>query len=219
MRLFQNRKVIGVICVIFAALLAFLVIPGINKSKSDTVKIIKLNRDILQGTRISEDMLRETEVGKYGLPEHIVTNKEEVIGKYSNCDIKSDDIIMASKLSDYAANEKLDGIFNDGNKLVTITVSSIAAGVGNHIKPGDVISVLLYKDNTVETFDELRNIEIYSIENDDAKVLKESDEDDTDDNIASTITLIVNEEQAKWLVYAEYSGKLHVVFERRGAME
>ena len=41
------------------------------------------------------------------------------------------------------------------------------------------------------------------------------DEDETD-KIAATLTLIVNDIQAEKLVAAEYSGKLHAIFEKRG---
>ena len=217
MKLFQNRKVIGLFCIIFAAVIAFVAAPAINKSKSNTIKIIKLNCDVESGTKITDDMVREIEVGAYGLPDRIISDKGEIVGKYANCEIKSDDIILASKLSDYAADEKLDGIFNNGYKLVTVTVSSNAAAVGNHIKSGDYISILIYRNDTVEAFDELRNIEIYSIENDEAQAIKEGNEDT--ENIVSTVTLIANEEQAEQLVYAEYSGKLHAVLERRGKLQ
>ena len=40
-------------------------------------------------------------------------------------------------------------------------------------------------------------------------------EDETD-KIAATLTLIVNDIQAEKLVAAEYSGKIHAIFEKRG---
>ena len=39
---------------------------------------------------------------------------------------------------------------------------------------------------------------------------------DEKDKIAETLTLAVNDVQAEKLVAAEYSGKIHAVFERRG---
>ena len=62
--------------------------------------------------------------------------------------------------------------------------------------------------------DELKNIEIYSIENSEAQDIEHTD--DEADTVAATLTLIVNDIQAQKLIYTEYSGKLHVVFERRG---
>ena len=185
-----------------------------NNAKRKTLKVIKLKNDVVSGTRIDEDMITETEVGSYGLPENIITNKDDVVGKYSNCDIKSEDFVVASKLSDFAADERLDKIHSNGQKLVTVTVPSLAAGVGNHIRAGDYVSVFLYDDGFVEVIDVLKNIEIYSIENSEAQDIEHTD--DESDAVAATLTLIVNDIQAQKLIYTEYSGKLHIVFERRG---
>lgn len=214
MKIFQNRIFIGGLCIVLAAVVAFVVVPSLNNSKGKTRKIIKLKDDIVSGTKINEEMITETEVGSYGLPDNIISNKNDIVGKYSNCDIKSEDLVMSSKLSEFAADERLDKIYSNGQKLVTVTVPSLAAGVGNHIRAGDYVSVFLYDDGFVEVIDDLKNIEIYSIENSEAQDIEHTD--DEADAVAATLTLIVNDIQAQKLIYTEYSGKLHIVFERRG---
>ena len=214
MKIFQNRIFVGALCIILAAVVAFVVVPSLNNTKGKTQKVIKLKDDIVSGTKINEEMITETEVGSYGLPDNIITKKDDIVGKYSNCDIKSEDFVVASKLSDFAADERLDKIHSNGQKLVTVTVPSLAAGVGNHIRAGDYVSVFLYDDGFVEVIDELKNIEIYSIENSEAQDIEHTD--DEADAVAATLTLIVNDIQAQKLIYTEYSGKLHIVFERRG---
>lgn len=214
MKIFQNRLFVGGACIALSAVIAFAVVPIINKSKSNTETVIKVKADVLAGTKLEEDMLVETEVGSYGLPENVIKKKEDVIGKFANCTIKTEDFIVLSKISDYAANEKLDKIAAEGKKLITVTVSSLAAGVGNHLRAGDYVSVLMYDDNSVEAFEELKSIEIYSIENSDAISIEDAEESDA--GLSATVTLIVNDAQAQKLVYSEYAGKLHIVFERRG---
>lgn len=217
MKFFQNRFFVGSLCIITSAILAFIIVPSVNNSKSQTEMVIKIKSDVQAGTRIDESMIVETEVGSYGLPENTITDKADIIGKYSNCAITKDDIIVASKLSEYAADERLDRILSNGQKLITVSVSSIAAGVGNHLRAGDLVSVMLYEDKSVEIFEELKNIEVYSIENDEAVNIEETDSEDNTEKLAATVTLIVNDSQAQKLVYSEYSGKLHIIFERRGA--
>ena len=214
MKIFQNRIFVGGLCIVFSALIAFVVIPSINNARGKTQKVIKLKTDIDSGVQISEDMITETEVGSYGLPENIIINKDDIVGKYSNGNIKSEDLIVSSKLSEYAADERLDKIHSNGQKLVTVTVPSIAAGVGNHLRAGDFVSVFLYEDGFVEVIEELKNIEIYSIENSDAVNIEDAEE--KTDAVAATLTLIVNDIQAQELIYSEYSGNLHIVFEKRG---
>lgn len=219
MKIFQNKIFVGVGCVVLAAVMAFILLPSVNRSKNGTEKILKLKENISAGTQIDEKMLEEKEVGKYGLPESIVNDKDKVVGKFAACSISSDDLILSSKLSDFAASKKLDGVMNAGKMLVTVSLDSVAAAVGNHLQSGDIVSVIGYADNTVTAYEELKNLEVFSVENDDAQNLDDVENDENAEKIASNITLIVNQAQAEKLVQAEYSGKVHAVFVKRGASE
>lgn len=218
MKLFQNKIAVGAICIVLAAILAFFLLPSINKGKNGTVTIIKLTQQVSAGTKIEESMLEEKEVGSFGIPESVVREKDQIVGKYANCTIFPEDYILASKLSDYAADQKLDAIMANGQTLVTVSVNSVAAGVGNHLRSGDIVSVISYINNAVHTYEELKNLEIYSIENDAAQNVEETSSDEDAEQIASTITLIAYPDQAEKLIEAEYAGKVHVVFVRRGAV-
>ena len=219
MKIFQNKIFVGVGCVVLAAVMAFILLPSVNRSKNGTVKILKLKENISAGTQIDETMLEEKEVGKYGLPESIVNDKDKVVGKFAACSISSDDLILSSKLSDFAASKKLDGVMNAGKMLVTVSLDSVAAAVGNHLQSGDIVSIIGYADNTVTAYEELKNLEVFSVENDDAQNLDDVENDENAEKIASNITLVVNQAQAEKLVQAEYSGKVHAVFVKRGAAE
>ena len=215
-KLFQNKMVLGIICIVLSAILSFVILPGINKNKGETVKVIKLKTDITAGTPITEEMIEEREVGSYGLPQNTVKDKDEIVGKFASVDIMKDDLILSDKISEYAANARLDEIMEKGQKLVTVSLPSIASGVGNYIIAGDIVSVAVYKDGTVTIPQELRNLEVFSVQNDDAVNLEDGESEDIKGNIASTVTLIATDAQAQALVSAEYSGKLHIVFEKRG---
>lgn len=220
MKFLQNKILIGAGCILLAGIFAFAVLPGMYKGKGGTEKVIKVSSTVGAGTKIEEAMLTEVEVGSFGLPETVIKEKKDIVGKYARTEITPEDCIVKSKLSDYAANEKLDGILASGQKLVTITLPSIAAGVGNHLQTGDVISLICYKDNVPVVYEELKNIEVYSIENDAAQDIAEVNAaEEKSDAVAATLTLIVNDAQAKRLVEAEYSSKLHAVFERKGQLQ
>ena len=217
MRLLQNKIIIGGACIVLSGVFAFGVLPGVYKEKAGTEKIIKCNTTLAPGTKIEETMLKEVEVGSFGLPENVVKDKNEIIGKYVKTTLIPDDLIVDSKISEYAGNEKLDRIFSEEKKLITVTLPSIAAGVGNQLKSGDIISFISYEDNEPVVYDELRNIEVYSVRNDDAGDIENISADkDESDKIAAMITVIVDEIQAQKLVNTEYSGKLHAVLEKRG---
>ena len=130
MKLFQNKIVVGVICIVIAAILAFLFLPSISKSKSNTEKIYVVKNAVHEGTKIEESMLTEKEVGSYGLPQSIIKDKDKIVGKYASCDITPDDFILSSKLSEFAANGKDAVSFlvsaNPGEPLLPL--SKIASG-------------------------------------------------------------------------------------------
>ena len=59
MKIFQNKIVVGVICIVIAAILAFFFLPSISKSKSNTEKIYAVKNAVAEGTKIEESMLLE----------------------------------------------------------------------------------------------------------------------------------------------------------------
>ena len=219
MKIFQNKIVVGVICIVIAAILAFFFLPSISKSKSNTEKIYAVKNAIAEGTKIEESMLVEKEVGSYGLPQSIIKEKDKIVGKYASCDITPDDLILSSKLSDYAANQKLDKVMSQGNMLVTVSLDSVASAVGNHLKSGDIISIVGYANDAVVVYEELKALEVYSIENENAEKLEDVENNEEAEHLASTVTLIANQVQAEKLIQAEYSGKVHAVFVKRGAVK
>ena len=79
MKIFQNKIVVGVICIVIAAILAFFFLPSISKSKSNTEKIFVVKNAVAEGTKIEESMLVEKEVGSYGLPQSIIKDKDKII--------------------------------------------------------------------------------------------------------------------------------------------
>ena len=219
MKIFQNKIVVGVICIVIAAILAFFFLPSISKSKSNTETIFVVKNAVAEGTKIEESMLVEKEVGSYGLPQSIIKDKDKIIGKYASCNITPDDFILSSKLSDFAANQKLDKVMSQGNMLVTVSLDSVASAVGNHLKSGDIISIVGYANDAVVVYEELKALEVYSVENENAEKLEDVENNEEAEHLASTVTLIVNQVQAEKLIQAEYSGKVHAVFVKRGAVK
>ena len=219
MKIFQNKIVVGVICIVIAAILAFVFLPSISKSKSNTETIFVVKNAVAEGTKIEESMLVEKEVGSYGLPQSIIKDKDKIVGKYASCNITPDDFILSSKLSDFAANQKLDKVMSQGNMLVTVSLDSVASAVGNHLKSGDIISIVGYANDAVVAYEELKALEVYSIENENAEKLEDVENNEEAEHLASTVTLIVNQAQAEKLIQAEYSGKVHAVFVKRGAVK
>lgn len=225
-KLRDSRLLIGGVCILVAGILAFGALPKIYSKKASTTKICRLVSDIPAGTKIEPGMITETEVGSYGLPEAVLQNKDEIVNKYSKTAISRHDLLFAYKFDDYISDELLDRIMADGQRLVTVSLGTTAAGVANHIKPGDRVTAVVYEEPETgepkaEIIPELTGLEVYDVENAQTRSISQTNADETvnDDTVPATVTLIASEEQALKLIMAEYTGKVHIIFESRGGLQ
>jgi pilus assembly protein CpaB len=112
-----------------------------------------------------------------------------------------------------------------------VSVLSIAAGLSSHLQSGDIVTVAVFLNKTSDNqsatpqvilYPELKGLEVYSVENSrtqsTAEMRKQQKESQSSsgDPVPRAVTLIVTEAQAEKLIEAEYTGKLHLIFEKRG---
>lgn len=88
MKLFRNRIVLGVICIVLSLIICFAVTPLFNKAISNKTEIVRVAREIRSGDEITSDMLQTVEVGAYNLPENVIRNVDDVTGKYATADFQ-----------------------------------------------------------------------------------------------------------------------------------
>lgn len=231
MKLLKNRIFLSALCIIVAAAISFGLLPKFYANKSATIRVLQASEDIPAGAKIENKQLAEVEVGKFGLPEGIINDKSLVVGKIAQTNISKGDYFFPQKLGDFAANKILDRIVKNNQRLVTVSVPSIAAGLSSHLQSGDMVTVAVFLEKAsngqdassqVIIYPELKGLEVYSVENartqDTAEVRKQQSngQSSTGDPIPKAITLIVTEAQAERLIESEYTGKLHLIFEKRG---
>lgn len=105
MKIFRNRTVIGVLCILLALIICFGVTPLFSRSASEKTEIVRVTMDIKEGDEITAEMVQTVEVGAYNLPQNLMTDKKEVVGKYATADLAAGDYILSSKLSAVPAAE------------------------------------------------------------------------------------------------------------------
>lgn len=231
MKLLKNRIFLSALCIIVAATISFGLLPKFYANKGATIMVLRASEDIPAGTKIENKQLAEVEVGAFGLPEGVIDDKSLVVGKIAQTNISKRDYFFSQKLGDFAANKILDRIVKNNQRLVTVSVPSIAAGLSSHLQSGDIVTVAVFLDKAtngqdaspqVIIYPELKGLEVYSVENartqDTEEVRKQqsSSQSSTGDPVPKAITLIVTEAQAERLIESEYTGKLHLIFEKRG---
>ena len=222
MKIFRNRTVIGVLCILLALIICFGVTPLFSRSASEKTEIVRVTKDIKEGDEITAEMVQTVEVGAYNLPQNLMTDKKEVVGKYATADLAAGDYILSSKLSAVPAAEN-DYLYNlDGTKqAISVTIKSFAVGLSGKLESGDIVTVIVadYQGKGETAIPpELQYVEVISVTASsgyDANTGEVVDEKE----LPSTVTLLVTTEQAKVLAELEQDSELHLALVYRGTPE
>ena len=222
MKIFRNRTVIGVLCILLALIICFGVTPLFSRSASEKTEIVRVTKDIKEGDEITAEMVQTVEVGAYNLPQNLMTDKKEVIGKYATTDLAAGDYILSSKLSAVPAAENAYLYNLDGKKqAISVTIKSFATGLSGKLESGDIVTVIVadYQGKGETAIPpELQYVEVISVTASsgyDANTGEVVDEKE----LPSTVTLLVTTEQAKVLAELEQDSELHLALVYRGTPE
>lgn len=222
MKIFRNRTVIGVLCILLALIICFGVTPLFSRSASEKTEIIRVTKDIKEGDEITAEMVQTVEVGAYNLPQNLMADKKDVVGKYATADLAAGDYILSSKLSAVPAAENAYLYNLDGTKqAISVTIKSFATGLSGKLESGDIVTVIVadYQGKGETAIPpELQYVEVISVTASsgyDANTGEVVDEKE----LPSTVTLLVTTEQAKVLAELEQNSELHLALVYRGTPE
>ena len=216
----KNRTIIGIVCIVLALVVTFAIAPLVNKLSDSRTDIVRLKSDIVQGHMIQESDIEIVTVGSTGLPTNIITKKEAVVGKFATCDLKANTDLLQSMISD--KSDSADDVFHtlDGTKqAISITISSFAGGLSGKLENGDIVSLVIFENETNEDtipggLTYVKVITTTTAEGFDKDELTPN-EDGTYE-LPTTLTLLVNPTQAKMLVEYENRGVIHADLVYRG---
>lgn len=223
MKIFRNRTVIGVLCILLSLVICFGITPLFNKSASEKAVIVRVAKDIHAGDEITANMVQTVEVGAYNLPTGVLTEESDVVGKYATADLTVGDYLLSAKLSDEPAAENSYLYRLDGTKqAMSVTIKSFATGLSGKLKSGDIVSIIVsdYKGKGETVIPaELQYVEVISVTASSGYDAN-TEQDSTDEKeLPSTVTFLVTVEQSKVLAELEQESKLHLSLVYRGEAE
>lgn len=224
-KIFKNRMFIGVICIVLSMVVCFGITPLFNSGMKAQTEIIRVKTDITRGTQITGSMIETVTVGAYNLHNDTMKTKEEVVGKYALYDMTTGENVLQSKLSVEPLTEFAYLTRLDGSKVaVSITIPSFAAGLSGKLESGDIISLIAVDKNTkkTETPAALRYVEVLAATTstgaDKEYASNKPKSDETEEaELPSTLTLLVNMEQAELLADLESNKTIHAALVYRGS--
>lgn len=224
MSIFKNRTVVGVFCILLSLLICFCVTPLFNSAVSEKAEIVRVVKEIKAGDEIKADMVQTAEVGGYGLPDNVIRQTDTVVGKYAAADLSIGDYILSTKLTDTPAAENAYLYNLDGTKqAISVTIKSFAEGLSGKLQSGDIVSVIApdYNGQGATVIPaELQYVEVIGVTaSSGADVDTGEDTGDEDQELPSTVTLLVTTEQSKVLAGLEADGTIHLTLVYRGTAE
>ena len=216
----KNRTIIGIVCIVLALIVTFAVAPMVNKISDSRTDIVRMKKDVDQGHLISDDDIEIVTVGSHGLAIDTITKKEDVVGKFAACDLKVGDSLFPSKLS--LTSDSADDVFhtlNGEKQAISITISTFAGGLSGKLENGDIISLIVFDNDTNEAFIPagLTYVKVIT-----TTTQSGFDKDEVTPNedgtyeLPTTVTLLVNPVQAQMLVEYENTGVIHADLVYRG---
>ena len=216
----KNRTIIGVICVVAALLLSFVVAPLTARFSDSRTEIVSVRRDVTRGHKLTEDDIQTITVGGYGLPVDVIKDKTAVVGKFAACDMVVGDFILPSKLTDKTDSAEDVFLNLDGAVAMSITIRSFAGGLSGKLTNGDIVRLIVTTDDETFTPDELQHVRVIT-----STTAKGIDKDELVRNedgsyeLPTTLTLLVDQAQAELLAKYENTAKIHAVLVSRGDPE
>ena len=182
MRFLKSKLFISVVLLILAGVLVFGLLPMNYEKQATTLDVVQLVKNVKQGTQISASMLTTRTIGGYNVDKGVITNKDEIIGKYASMDIRGTSNLYSDMFTD--TWEEVEGAIDDiivgeDDQLITLSLKNGASAVGGSVKPGSVVDVYTetlpdemaesetgtQKVQTMELRQILKNVIVYDVKN------------------------------------------------------
>lgn len=215
----KNRTAIGIVCIILAVAVTFVVSPLVNNISDKKTEVVRFTADVSHGTEIKDTDIELVEISNSALPEKVIKDKNAVVGKYATTDIFKGDFATESKVTDNANTASDIMASLKGDKVaMSITINSFAGGLSGKLENGDIVSIYVTnKDDETENPAALKYVRVITTTT--SGGIDENDVVENEDGsfeLPTTITVLVSVEQAKILANYEESATMHVALVYRG---
>lgn len=231
-----SRVIKVIICFVAAAVVTASIFTA-QQSQNKVTTVIKPIKTIEAGSRIRASDLKEIEVGEYGLPAGVISTKEKITGKYAKSDIYPSDFITKERLIEKQKTPFTE--MPENRKIMSFTVSNLAASVACNIKSGDIIQVIysiadptgMTNETTVYTPESLKRLKVIDIKDANGVVQpgqknfgqplpevgkgNSISSESTESFIPSVVTVYVTDEQAAELYRAEQAKSIYTILVER----
>ena len=138
----KNRTLIGIVCIVLAVAVTFLVSPLVNRISEQKTDVIRFTKDISHGSKIADTDIEVVKLSKNSVPEKALKTKDAVVGKYAKADLFKGDLATDTKITD--DENSVANVFSslNGDKVaMSVTINTFAGGLSGKLENGDIVSI------------------------------------------------------------------------------
>ena len=230
LKIFKSKTFIGIICLLLAAVIAFLLLPRFYSARATVRNVVRVSKDVPAGTTLTADMLSTAEVGAYGLSEKTVASVGDAVGLVALDNLYAGEYLWSERIAtaeEYKkqADEKTKGL-SGSNCLVTIEFPTASAGIASVLRAGNIVDVYEHvegEDRSTSVSKCLTGLFVYDVLNQKLESLDELDkkreeaivEEDTNyDFIPKYVVFRCSQTQAETLIRLEKMDAFHLTLRK-----
>jgi len=172
----------------------------------EVVQIMVAKRDLYQGRTISEEDLEMKELPPYYVPDSVLRQPEQAVGRVPRERILSQEFIREERLADPEAGLGLNAIIPRGMRALSINISDGSA-VSGFLNPGNYVDILVTLQGTdeqeeSETVTLLQAVTVLAVNS------RVGETTSLDSDHKPSITVAITPEQAEKLTHAVAEGEV-----------
>lgn len=217
----KKRTVFAIISAILAVVIMLVLIPLLTKAAAQNIEVVRLRVDVPRGSMITIDHLEVVAVPAQAVPTGSITSISEAVGKYAASQLYAGDYLFGAKLSgsSIAADDVLASL--DGQLAISVPISSFAGALSGKLENGDIVRFYMTtKDGTTVVPGALQWVRVITtttstgIDQDEI-----SKNEDGSYDMPASVTILVNDTQARFLAQYSASASFHLALVYRGDAE
>lgn len=218
--------IVIIIAMVIAVVTGFYLVPRDVEKTRQTINVVRLKENIGKNQKIKNEHLEVIEIGSYNLPNYVVNETKEIVGKYATVPMYKGEFAV----KDYFQDEKVpdDAFLYEDTLVDGISFETdLAKCVGGIPEKGDKVRVIIYKqpkdrnsESEVLIYDELSNMEVIKVANKDGLSKDEiEDEKEKDSVVPGVVTVKADIRQQQMLVKGIYDGVIHLALRPRALIK
>lgn len=218
---FKKRTVFAIVSAVLAVVITLVLVPLLTKVTKQDVEVVRLKSDVARGSMITAEHLEVVAVPAQAVPAGSITSISEAVGKYAASQLYAGDYLFGAKLSgsSIAADDVLAAL--NGKVAISVPISSFAGALSGKLENGDIVRFYMTtKDGHTFVPGELQWVRVITTTTstgiDQNEISKNEDGSYT---MPASVTVLVNDTQAKFLAQYSASAIFHLALVYRGGAE